>query len=321
MENNNKLEGLLLGAATAAAVGFARTDDETQRRLRHTREDVRDVQRDLRDLLSNGSIQRLFMAVVQDAIAGLSIANPLAVNPTLTPSAVAQARPDLATSMEAAVAELTFPPKAGVYTQNGYIESVGELTQLFTSLTFEENRSFIQGLAQEKQPTPAQKIQAYYAANALMSVLYGLNLTWAQYQDAWRRLFGGQGATDDHKSPTKAPRIVGIDGTIQSVVALGSPDVSGYPYQTFNTDYANKWRITVSAAGSPASTNLFTVQFGTEFRQPGPGGGTQAYQPVVLSQDTKLNIAAVTSSGFTVRNTFGLAGSVVMDCGFATVAG
>lgn len=321
MENNNKLEGLLLGAATAAAVGFARTDDETQRRLRHTREDVRDVQRDLRDLTNHGAIQRLLMFVVQDAIAGLSIANPMTVNPTLTPSAVAQARPDLASSMEAAVAELSFPPKAGNYTANGYIESIGELTQLFTVLTFEEERAFLQGLAMGKQPTAGQKLQAYYAANSLMTALYGLNLTWQQYLDAWHRLFGVGGATDDHRSPLKAPRIVGIDPTIASVVALGSTDVGGYPYGTYNTDYANKWRITVSGPGSPASTNMFTVQFGTEFRVAGPGGALQSYQPVVISQDTKLNITAVTSSGFTVKTTYGLNGGQVIDCGFATVAG
>lgn len=318
---NNKLEGLLLGAATAAAVGFARTDDETQRKLRHTREDVRDVTRDLRELTNHGAVQRLMMSVVQDAIAGLSIANPMIANPTLTPSAVAQVRPDLATSMEAAVAELNFPPKAGMYTQNGYIEAIGELTQLFTVLAFEEPRSFLQGLALEKQPTGVQKVQAYRAANALMTALYGLNLTWEQYLEAWRRLFGAQGVTDDHRSPLKAPRIVAIDGSIQSVMALGNPDVPGHPYATYNTDISNKWRITVSALGSPASTNLFTVQFGTEFRNPGPGGGFQSYQPVVISQDTKLNIAQVTSSGFIVKTTYALAAQAVIDCGFATVVG
>lgn len=321
-DNNHKLEGLLSGAAIAAAVGFSRTDDETQRRLRHVREDAREAQRDIRDLIGNGAIQRLFMSVVQDAIAGLSIANPTTVNPTLTPSSVAQTRPDLANSMEAAVAELSWPPKPGHYNTAGYIESVGELTQLFTALTFEENRAFIQGLAQEKQPTAAQKIQAFFVSNSLISTVYGLNLTWQQYVDAWKRLFGVvQGTTDDHRSPQKPPRIIGIDPTIVSVIPLGQPDVPGFPYATYNTDIANKWRVTVSSGGTPASTNLFTVQFGSEFRQPGPGGGTSAYQPVVLSQDTKLNIASVTSAGFTVRNTFGLSGSITMDMGFATVAG
>ena len=66
---------------------------------------------------------------------------------------------------------------------------------------------------------------------------------------------------------------------------------------------------------------MFTVQFGTEFRMAGPGGALQSYQPVVISQDTKLNITAVTSSGFTVKTTYGLNGGMVIDCGFATVAG
>lgn len=89
------------------------------------------------------------------------------------------------------------------------------MTALFTSLTFEESRAFLQGLIQSKQPKEAQKAQVFYAANALIKVVYGLNLTWQNYVDAWTRLFqgaGGRSFTAESKAASSSGTFGGSSG-------------------------------------------------------------------------------------------------------------
>lgn len=324
--NDHTLTGALTGAAIAAAVGFARTDDETQRRLRHARTDATAALHQIRDFESRGEVLRLEMPVVQDCIAGLSIANQGTPVPSLTPSAVAQVRPDLAANMQVAVEDMQWPPKPGQYDERGLIIQVGELTALFTALTYEECRAFLQGLTQSKQPSDVQKVQTYFAANSLISVLYGLNLTWQQYADAWKRMFtgmtaGGGSAADPHHLTSQPPTITSTDPGITSVVPLGAPELAGYPLAHANTDAANKWRITVASGGALAGVQLFSVAFGSSYFRMGASGQPVPYQPVVLSQNGMLYAATVTPAGFTVKALFGLAGGSVLDVGFATVVG
>lgn len=324
MKDETVIEGALTGAALAAAIGFSRSDDETQRRVRRNQHETAELGSDFRSLVSNGSMQRLRLAVVQDALAGISVANQQAPVPTLTPTTVQVTRPDLAQNMLHAVQAMNFPPVPGQYNQQGFIESVGELSTLFASLCYEEIRAIIQGFVQSAQPTEEQRVQCYNMANALVMTLYKLDLSKQQYADCFARLFGlALGNNQDpHADPNLAPRIINVDPTIASVVPLGTPNIAAHPYATWNTDYANKWRVTTVAAGAPASTPVFTVQYGSEFRKPGPGGSSQSYQPVVASQfGTVFTIQSTSSVGFVVKTSVGLPGSTSFDVGFGTFAG
>lgn len=317
MGNQKELEGLLVGSGVALAVGFAQADNDTQRRLRQNQRDARTALSELTDLEARGDMIRSRLAVVQDAQVGLAVATSPPNAPSLLPSTTAQTRPDLSANMEVAAEDMQWPPRAGTYTANGYIESIGELTTLFTSLTYEEVRSILQGLVQAKQPKANQKVQMVRAANALVATLYGLDLTWDEYVAAWKRLFGpGGAASDPHKTPSRPPTVNMFDPTIASVVALGTPDINGYPTPHLNTDQASKWRITVGNNVVPANTNLFQVQFGSPYMS---NGGS--YTPVVIPQVPMLYPAVATNTGFVVRNMFSLGPNSSIDVAFTTITG
>ena len=87
-------------------------------------------------------------------------------------------------------------------------------------------------------------------------------------------------------------------------------------YAHQNTDYASKWRITLSA-NVPAGSTAFQVTFGTS---PWVKSG-KPYQPVVLCSSQLFVIAAVTPSGFTVKTVQGMGGASTVDVGFAVWGG
>ncbi len=87
-------------------------------------------------------------------------------------------------------------------------------------------------------------------------------------------------------------------------------------YAHQNTDYASKWRITVSANVAAGST-AFQVTFGTS---PWVKNG-KPYQPVVLSSAPLLVVASVTASGFIVKTAQGIGGASTVDVGFSVWAG
>ena len=320
MNKLETMEGVLSGAVLAAAKGIAREGDETQRRIQIARDDSTRALRELEDLNTRGEMVRSRMAVVMDFDAGLSIANQPNPVPSVTPSASGVGRPDLAANMSTAVADLKWPPKPGQYDERGHILATGELTALASALTYEEPRAFLQGLVQSRQPTPAQKVQIFYAANALIAALYSLNLNEEQYLQAWKSFFAGGvgGATeaDTHGLVTSPPAVSIIDPGIASVVPLGLPNIPTCSYAHQNTDYASKWRVTMGAnvaAGSAA----FQITFGTS---PWVKNG-KPYQPVVLCSSPLFVVAAVTASGFTVKTVQGMGGAATVDVGFAVWAG
>ena len=320
MNKLETLEGVLSGAALAAAAGFAREGDETQRKIRIARDDSTRALREVEELNTRGEVVRSRMPVVMDFDAGLSVANQPNPVPSVTPSTAGLGRPDLAANMSTAIADLKWPPKPGQYDERGNILSIGELTALASALTYEELRAFLQGLVQSKQPTPAQKIQIFYAANALTAALYSLNLSEEQYLQAWKSFFtgqpGGTAPADDHGLVTSPPVASIIDPGIASVVPLGLPNIPNYSYAHQNTDYASKWRVTVSAnvaAGSAA----FQITFGTN---PWVKNG-KPYQPVVLSSSPLLVVSSVTASGFIVKTVQGIGGASTLDVGFSAWAG
>ena len=330
MDKLDTLEGVLSGAALAAAAGFAREGDETQRRLRIALDDSARALREIEELHTRGEVVRARMPSVMDFDAGLSIANLPSPVPSVTPSSAGVVRPDLASNMAAAVSDLKWPPRPGQFDERGNILAIGELTALASALTYEELRAFLQGLVQSKSPTAAQKVQIFFAANGLTEALYGLNLNGEQYAEAWKSLFTGEagsagsGAGDPIPAPevnphglvTSPPVANAVDPGIASVVPLGLPNIPTCQYAHQNTDYASKWRVTVSGNLAAGST-VFQVSFGTS---PWVKNG-KPYQPVVLCSSPLFVVSAVTSSGFAVKAAQGLSGSATLDVSFAVCAG
>lgn len=319
MNKLETLEGVLSGAALAAAAGFAQEGDETQRKIRIARDDSTRALRELDELNTRGDVLRGRMPVVMDFNAGLSIANQPSPTPSVTPTTAGPSRPDLAANMSTAVADLKWPPKPGQYDERGHISAVGELTALASALTYEELRAFLLGLVQSKQPSSTQKTQVFYAANALVSVLYGLNLSWEQQAAAWRRLFtgepggvpGGAGDTDPHRLTTRPPVAQGIDPNLVSVVPLGQPELPGYPYAHQNTDSASKWRVTMGTNAAVGAT-VFQVTFGSV---PWLKNG-KPYPPVVVCSSALFAVYGVTANGFTVKTAQTISAGSTVDVGF-----
>lgn len=321
MDKRQTLEGAVTGAVLAAASGFAREGDETQRRIRIARDDSTRALREIEDLHTRGDTLRARMPVVQDFLAGLSIANQPSQAPSITPNTAALNRPDLATNLQTAVESLMWPPEPGEYDERGHIVAVGELTALGSALTTEEARAWLQGLVQPKPPTAAHKVQIYLAANALLSVLQSTNLTREEHAEAWKRLFGGtpggvnRGA-DPHRLATHPPAAQVIDPGVASVLPLGQPELLNYPYAHQNTDCASKWRMTLGASVA-AGVTAFQISFGT---QPWLKDG-KPYQPVVVCSSPLLVVAVVTANGFTVKTAQGITAATPLDVGFVVWAG
>ena len=220
--------------------------------------------------------------------------------------------------METAVADMAWPPEPGQYDDRGLVKQAGELTSLFLSLTYEEVRAFVQGLAQARPPSRDCKVQIYYAANALVAQLCGQKLTWQQYKDAWARLFGGAtgiATTDPHLDPGRPPSVGAFGAGVASVVPLTSlpGGIPGYPYANRNTDKAMRFRITTNGAVG-AGNAIATVSFNSEFRdENGP------FQPVVLvNGDLPFYAVSVTSLSFVLKSTQGLANAQTYDFFAAT---
>ena len=324
MDKLETLEGVLSGAALAAAAGFAREGDETQRKIRIARDDSTRALREIEELNTRGDTVRSRMPPVMDFMAGLSIAHQPSPAPSVTPSVAGLTRPDFAANMAAAVVDLKWPPKPGQYDERGNIITVGELTALASALVCEEVRALLQGFVQSKQPTTEHKVQIYRAANALGAALQNLNLSWDQHVEAWKSLFAGglrgtaEGASvaDPHRLTSSPPVAQVVDPGITSVVPLGQPELANYPYVHQNTDHASKWRVTVGA-NVIAGTTAFQVSFGTH---PWLRDG-KPYQPVVVCSSPQFTVAVVTYNGFSVKTVQGIGSGSIIDLGFAVCVG
>lgn len=319
------LEGELAGAAMAAAAGFARESDESQRKLRMAMDNAARALRELDELKNRSYTVRSLLPVVMDWDVGLSTGHVAAPMPTMTPSTAGIVRPNLAFAMAAAISDLKWPPKPGQFDDQGNIVALGEMATLSSAMGYEELRAFLLGLVQDKQPTPQQKVQIFAAANALVSVLYGLNLTGTDYTRLWERFFSdtiptvmrgdrtaqrteSAAGSEAASAPTASVLIEGVT----SVVPLGLPDIAAYPYEHQNTDRVSKWRVQVGAQ-IPAGSALCQVSFGAS---PWLKNG-KPYQPVVLCSSALLVVSAVSAKGFTVSAAKALNKGAVIDVGFA----
>lgn len=323
-ENQGAGSGAITGLVLAAAAQWSRQDDDTQNRIRSLRHDARDALAQIRELTSRGEVIRGRLPTVMDALTGLALANPLSPSANVLPTNVPMTRPQLVQSegdgpQLTAIEYLSWPPKPGVYDEQGLVRESGDLTTLFLALTYEEVRAALQGLVQDRQPSRSAKGQIFFATNSLVSVLCQLNLTWAQYVDVWRRLFSGSAAspTDSHVDAGKPPMIQGMNAGLQSVTPLGQPDLP-LQYRHQNTDTAHKYRITVAGGGNiAAGTTLFSVVFATPYTKNGV-----PYAPTVVTGNTASLLTSVASpTGYTVSANVGLSAGAVVDAAFAVVAG
>jgi len=298
------LTGALTGMALAAAANWARYDDDTQRRLRNQRLDVQALSNQLADMNSRGEVLRARLPVAMDAVVGLALANTSLPAPQLIPTNTALARPDFVNRAQAAITQMTWPPQPGVYDERGMVKEVGEMTQTFLALTYEEVRCFLEALPQSQQPTAECKRAIFFAANSLTRALCQMDtLTYEQFLAAWHRLFTGESLLGLHADPAKAPKVVGALGTnVASVAPMAGPQ----------TDRASRWRITANGANPiSAGTPIATIQWGSEWRyQNGP------LQPAVAVGSALNNIYAA-PEGVT-SNQVGIYNAVQINAG-ATV--
>lgn len=333
----DQLSGALTGIAVAAAAHWARYDDDSQRRLRNVRMDAEEALDQIRQMQSHGEQIRSRLPVLMDAQVGIALANPQPAAPAIVPSTVPMSRPDLASQMETAVSDMSWPPEPGQYDDRGLIKQTGELTSLFLALTYEEVRAFLQGLPQSRSPGPEAKTQIFYAANALIAQLVGQKLTWQQYKDVWARLFGG-GSTgsatgtgqtpptavvDPHQDPARPPIIAVLGNGVASVVPLSSLSIAGYPFVNRNTDAAIRLRITSGGAPINAGSNIVQMQFGAEYRYRDANGTLVAFQPTAALSSTgnRLYIENITSTGFSIYNSSQLQAASVTDAYIIVCAG
>ena len=121
-----------------------------------------------------------------DAQIGLALANPTTATPEILPTTTKLTRP---TFDEESVSDLSFPPRTGTYDTKGKVSEIGELTRTFLAVTFQEVRAFLEGLTQDKSPSQAGLLQINRVARSLISTVSQLNLSTAQYQTAWLKLF------------------------------------------------------------------------------------------------------------------------------------
>lgn len=325
MNGDNAWKGLATGTGLAAVYSWARHDDETQRRLRNNRNDIRDLDRDFGELLARGEIIRSRLPIVQDVQVGTAMANPNNPPPVTVPGGLpGTVRPQLADVAQIDVGQLSWPPKPGKYSDNGQVVEIGELTVSALAQTFEEFRAMVLGIVQSQSPTAAQKIQIYYAFHALVAQLEAQGLTLAQYRDAWARLFGGSGSVGDvHQDPARPPMVVpGSLGTnVTSVVPLTAGSVPGYPFSNPNTDAAMRFRVTTSG-NVVAGTQIASIRFGSDYRYQQPNGSIVAIQPFVTPSPGAYGIYTLgaTSQTFEIYNTLQIPAGT-LDVFISTTAG
>lgn len=308
--------GALTGAVLAAAASWSRYDDDTQRRLTNARDDARDALNAQRDYAARGEQLRLRLTIIQDTQVGFAVANATQPVPVAIPTSTAPARPPIFDGMEVAIGDLSWPPQPGNYDERGMVTKVGEMTALTMALTYQEVRAFIQGLVQEHTPNRDGKIQIFYAANALISVVKDLKLTSADYLAAWQRVFGASGsgtgpAVANHDNTQTPPSVQAQDPGINYIKPLGLPDLpTGYKHN--NTDAASKWRLNIGGANINANSVVATFAFGQPYTKNG-----DPFQPIVAINDPRFLVTSVTNVGFSVMNNIQLLANSNYDIGIS----
>lgn len=289
----SKTNAAIAGILATAMVGWDRYDTDTQRRIRNLRDDTDDALSAIKAYQSRGEQIRGRLPLPMDAQLGLALANPTAVTPEILPTTNKLTRP---TFDEESVQDMSFPPRTGTYDSTGKVSELGELTRTFLALCFQETRAFIEGLAQEKAPSQAGLLQINRVARTLVSVVSQLNLSSAQYQTAWQKLFSGL----LQSTPTTDPHA----GTPNIGTPNGANNVASVAFlsNSAKTDRAMRIRVTAGAGLISAQVDVVTITFASEWKD---ANGNPQVPAIVCSQGAYAS--ASSSTGFTLQlsNTIG----------------
>lgn len=284
--HESKSGAALLGLVTAAMVSWDRQDQETQRKNRNTRDDLRDITDRFNAYIARGEQIRSRLPSVMSALLGLALANPTTASAVVLPTTTKLTRPEIGGD---SVADLSWPPKTGTFDANGNVSEIGELTRTFLAATFQESRAWNEGLTQDKSPTLAGLTQINTAAHQMIAVLSTLNLTAAQYASAWLKMFTGaasQAPVDVHAaSPT-----IGTPNGGNNVASVAF--IAG----SAKSDRAMRLRITAGALPIAASVDVVNITFASEWKD---SAGVSVIPAIVASQG--LFASTSSSTGFTIQ--------------------
>ena len=294
----SKSSAALLGLVTAAVVSWDRQDQETQRKNRNTRDDLRDITDRFSAYIARGEQIRSRLPSVMSALLGLALANPTMASAVVLPTTTKLTRPEIGGD---SVGDLSWPPKTGTFDEHGNVSEIGELTRTFLAATFQEWRAWNEGLTQDKSPTLAGLTQINTAAHQMIAVLSTMNLTAAQYAAAWLKVFTGtssQPTVDVHAaSPT-----IGAPNGANNVASVAF--VAG----SVKSDRAMRLRITAGAANIGAALDVVSISFATEWKD---SAGIPITPSIVGSQG--LFVTNSTSTGFTVQVSQGIPATSALE--------
>jgi hypothetical protein len=312
-----ELLATLTGLAVPALAQFQRWDDENQRKIRNNRHDVRDLQTQITELLTSGQAIRNRLPLVNDWAVGLGLATqqqPTAQPIPSVPSPVL--RPNLCNGAESFISSMLWPPREGKFDTRGNVSQVGELSTTALAMTYEEVRAAVHGLILCNGSTSAQRVEIYRGINALIETIAALNLTKAQFAEAWGKIFAGQLQTvDPHRDPSHPPTISGINAgnNVASVVFLPT---GGNGENNAQTDAGHRMRITATGGGPiGVGIDVATITFSTPYRYRRADGTIATMQPQVhISASSDRRVYAVVSSiGYTIMLADSVSASAMLD--------
>ena len=279
----DEMLGAMTGAIVPVAIQWSRYDDETQRRVRETKYDLRDLRDAFAESQGWGGMVRSRLPIVMDWDTGLAIATaqqPTAQQIPTLPSL--QQRPNLCQGAESFISSMQWPPRPGVYDAKQNVKQVGELSTTALACTYEEVRAAILGFVSCNGSTAAGRVQLYRAINALNDTAQAQNMSKAEYAARWAQLFGVPTSTiDPHRDPSKSPTIGSINAgnNVASVVWVGTGSNNEINAQT---DAGHRIRVTASGGGNIApNTDICVITFATPYRYKRPDGSTAPMVPQI----------------------------------------
>jgi len=295
----NKTNAAMLGMLTAAVASWDSYDKDTQRRLRNLRDDTDDALSAIKAYQSRGEQIRGRLPLPMDAQLGLALANPSTATPEIIPTTTKLTRPAFD---EESVQDLSFPPRTGTYDGSGKVSELGEMTRTFVALCLQETRAFIEGLAQEKSPPQAGLLQVNRVARSLVATVSQLNLSTAQYQTAWQKLFSGLLSNTPTTDPHAGTPTIGTPNGANNVASVA------FLSNSAKTDRAMRIRVTAGAAAISAATDVVTITFASEWKDT---NGTPVVPAIVGSQG--IYASASSSTGFTIQLSTSIPNAATQD--------
>ncbi|MBL9041694.1 MAG: hypothetical protein JNM83_08840, partial [Myxococcales bacterium] len=262
-------------------------DKDTQRRLRNLRDDTDDALSAIKAYQSRGEQIRGRLPLPMDAQLGLALVNPSTATPEIIPTTTKLTRPAFD---EESVQDLSFPPRTGTYDGSGKVSELGEMTRTFVALCLQETRAFIEGLAQEKSPSQAGLLQVNRVARSLVATVSQLNLSTAQYQTAWQKLFSGLLPNTPTTDPHAGTPTIGTPNGANNVASVAF--ISG----NTKTDRAMRIRVQAGVGNVSAQTDVVTITFASEWKDQ---VGNPVVPAIICSQGAYASVS--TSTAFTLQ--------------------